>query len=299
VSRDPLFDTALRTGSLPDGIALAGWRRRLIRSRIVAALTPWFALVYLGFGALSADSSHSPYRVLLLCLFGLCTIGVFVAAHKRTARIKRLESAMRQRQERRRPGPVAPARPTMPRDERRWRSNAETPLAGRIFMTAVMTTVMSFVVLLVADLDSVVYSDSRAAHLGWAIVIAGVVGIALTVTVFGDPRLRATRETIDEIVQYDWAFRAAELPAHFDVDQWRSWIRHQHVSDWAVLIWVGFYSTVAGWAIATHSPGYHWVVGTLVAALAIWQFRRWQRLCAMNERLKSLVEQHAVRQLFG
>lgn len=187
----------------------------------------------------------------------------------------------------------------MPRDERRWRSNAETPLAGRICMTAVMTTAVSFGVLLVADLDSVVYNDSRTTHLGWATAIAGVMGIALTTKVFGDPRLRATRETIDEIVRYDSAYRAAELPAHFDVDQWQSWIRRQHLSDRAVLIWAGFYSTVACWAIATHSPGYHWVVGMLLAALAIWQFRRWQSLCAMNARLKRLVEQHAVRQLFG
>ncbi|WP_179474055.1 hypothetical protein [Mycolicibacterium vinylchloridicum] len=292
--RCPLLDTALRTGNLPDEIELADWRRRLIRSRVGAALTPWFATAYLGFGALSADSSRSPHRVLLLWVFGLGIIWVFVAVHKRTTRIRQLELAIRQRRE-----AATPAKPTVPAEERRWRSNAETPMAGRITMTAVVGTAMAFVVLLVADLDSVVYSDSRAAHLGWATVIATVTGIAMTALAFGDPRLRANADTIDAILQYDWAFRAAELPAQFDVDQWRNWIRRHHQSDGRLLIWATFFSIVAGWAILTHPPGYHWIVAMLLAVLAIWELRRWQYLCAMNARLKNLVERHAIGQLFG
>lgn len=76
-------------------------------------------------------------------------------------------------------------------------------------------------------------------------------------------------------------------------------IRRHHQSDGTALIWAAFFSIVAGWAILTHPPGYHWIVAILLAVLAIWQFRRWQHLCAMNVRLKNLMERHAIGQLFG
>jgi len=128
---------------------------------------------------------------------------------------------------------------------------------------------------------------------------ATAIGVAVTGTVFGDPRMRATSRTIDTILDYDRAYGTTELPIHFDVDQWRGWIKNHHRSDAVTLIWAFFFSAVAGWLLLNHQSGYHWVVATLLVALAIWQIRRWQYLCALNTRLKTAVERHAIRQLFG
>lgn len=293
------YSIALRTGILPDGIDLGVWQRRLARSRLAVMLVPWFTFPFLFFGVLSADSSQFRYRAVLLGMFTVCAIWVLVVVYKRTARIKQLESAVRQRQEEQCPAPTAPAPVTMPWLEKQWRSNAATPMAERFISMVVMTSVFAFLLVLLADLDSVVYSDSRLSHLRWAALCALVIGVVATGTAFGDPRMRATSRTIDEIMRYDLAFRTTELPEHFDVDQWRSWIKTHRKSDAVTMIWACYCLVVGGWAVLSHPPGYHWVVAVLLAVLAIWQIRRWRRLCALNTRLKTVVERHAVRQLYG
>jgi hypothetical protein len=260
---------------------------------------PWFAFPYLGFGALSADSGHTRYRVWLLLVIALSWVWVVVTTFKRIARIKRLESAVQQHQERPRPKPAAPAVTTMPRVERQWRSNAEAPMVERLITTVVITSVLAFLPLLLADLDSVVYSDSGVAHLGWAALFAATIGVVVTSTGFGDPRLRATSHTIDAILQYDLAFRTGELPDQFDVDQWRNWMKSHHRSDAVTLVWAAFYLIVGCWSILSHPPGYHWVLATLLAVLAAWFVRRWHYLCRLMTRLETQVERHSIRQLFG
>jgi hypothetical protein len=293
------YRTALRTGNLPEEVDLPVWERRLSRSRLETVLRMWFAFPYLGFGALSADSSQTQYRVFLLCMFALSGIWVLTRVFMRTARIKQLESAVRQRQNRQRPEPVAPADKTMPSVERHWRSNAEAPMAERLLTTAVATTALAFVPLLLADLDSIVYSDSPLSHLAWIALCANATGLVVTGTVFLDPRMRATGQSIETILQYDRAFRIAELPDQFDVDQWRSWIKCDHRSNMVTLIWAGFYLIVGSWSVLSHPSGYHWVLAILLASLAIWQIRRWQCLCRLTTRLETQVERHSIRQLFG
>ncbi|WP_133691638.1 hypothetical protein [Mycobacterium sp. BK086] len=284
-------------GACAVGLAVSAvaevWRSRLSRSRLAAILTPMLAAPYLGFGALSAHSSRSQHRVLLLWMLALGAIWLFVVTHKRLARIRHVQSVT--------PKPLTSPFPAPPASgfQKQLRSNAETPMAGRIVTTSVMTTATVFLVLLVADLDSVVHSEARDVHLTWAAVFAIVLGVTLTVTAFEDPRLRATQQTIDEILQYDLAFRAAELPAQFDVDQWQGWIKEHRRSDAVTLIWAAFFAIVAGWSVLTHPPGYHWIVATLLIVLAAWQIHRWQDLRAMNARLKMMVERHAIRQLYG
>ena len=294
LSRSPSFEKALRTGNLTDGIDVTEWRHRLTRSSVAAWLTPLYAFPYLVFGALSADSSRSHYRVLLIGLFALSAIWIVAAARKRITRIKHLQSAVRQRNV-----PVSPKEPAMPRMEKWWRSNAESSWAGRLVSTVVATSVIAFVPVALADLDSIVYSANRGSHLGWAALCAILIGTLLTVVAFGDPRMRATRSTIEAVLQYDRAFRTTELPDHFDIEQWRNWIKSPHRSDAVTLIWACFYLAIGGWCLLAHPPGYHWIVAVLLAALAVWQIRRWQHLCALTTRLSTVVERHAMRQLFG
>jgi hypothetical protein len=299
------YRTALRTGHLPDGVDLPVWDRRLSRSRLAITVVPWFALPYLGFGALSADSSNTRYRVSLLWIFVTCGIGVLAWVFRRIARIKQLESTVRQRQERQRPEPVVPVEPAAPasramvRLQKQWKSNAETPMTQRIVTMIVVSGTLAFIALLLADLDAVVYSDNRGARVAWVALWASTIGVAATVIVLLDPRMRASNRTIEAILEYDWAFRAGELPAQFDVDQWRGWMKSQHQSDAVTLVWACFYLIVGCWSVVSHPSGYHWVLAILLAVVAIWHVHRWRYLCAMNARLETLVERHTVRQLFG
>jgi hypothetical protein len=148
-------------------------------------------------------------------------------------------------------------------------------------------------------LDAVVYSDLRLSRLAWAALWASVTGVAATVVVFWDPRLRATNRTIEAVLEYDWAFRAGELPDQFDVDQWRSWMKSHHQSDAVTLIWAAFYLIVGCWSVLSHPSGYHWVLAILLAILAFWHVHRWRYLSGMHARLETLVERHTIRQLFG
>lgn len=187
----------------------------------------------------------------------------------------------------------------MPREERYWRSTAKSPMAERLITTAIGTSMLAFVPLLLADLDSVVYSDNRGAHLAWAALLATTTGAVVTYVGFGDPRLRATTGTIESILQYDRAFRTGELPDQFDVDQWRTWMKDHHRSDTVTLIWACFCLIVGGWSILSSPSGYHWVLAILLALLAVWFVRRWQLLCRLMIRLETQVAHHSIRQLYG
>jgi hypothetical protein len=258
-----------------------------------------FVYPVLAFGVMSADSSQSPHRVLLEGLLVSCAIWFFVALCIRGARITRLESEIKKL-----PLPLRCETPTSAQtDSQRvreaLRNNAETPLAGRFAAGAAMTSALAFVVLLVADLDSVAYDDSRIAHLGRAALWATVTGLIATVTASGDPRLSATSQTIEGILQYDWAFRTGELPAQFDVEQWRRWMRSHRRSDGVMLVCAGFCFAVGCWSLLGHPTGYHWILAGLLALVGVWQIRRWRRLRARQDWLGARVERYAVRQLFG
>jgi hypothetical protein len=144
----------------------------------------------------------------------------------------------------------------MPRVESQWRSTAEAPMAQRLTTTAIATSTLAFVPLLLADLDSIVYSDNRGTHLAWAALLATTTGLVVTRVVFWDPRLRATARTIEPILKYDRAFRTGELPDQFDVDQWRVWMKSHHRSDGVTLVWACFYVIVGCWSVLSSSSGY-------------------------------------------
>ncbi len=77
------------------------------------------------------------------------------------------------------------------------RDNAETPLARRFTTGAAGASALAFVILVIADLDSVVYGDAGLAHLGRAALWATTTGLIVTVLASYDPRLSATSRTIE------------------------------------------------------------------------------------------------------
>ena len=289
----------MRTGQLPNGIDPILWRRRIRRSRTATTVTWLLICPFLGFGMLSADSSPSPHRVPALLTLGLICAGMTAAMRLRSTRIRRLVLAINERRVRMPSKEVAAASGAMDRVQGRWRDNAETSRAGRVTGILFVACTFAFLILVVADLDSIVYSESSASHLTMAGVLATVTGVIVTVIVFGDPRLNATSRTIELILQYDWAFQTGELPAGFDADQWRSWMRSHHRSDAVLLVWACFYLAVGCWSLLDDPTEYHWVVAGLLVVFAIWTIRRWRYLCARLAWLEDLVQRHAVRQLFG
>ncbi len=293
------YSAALRTGEVPEDIDTGQWRRRLRHSRIAVVLTPLLVYPVLALGVMSADSSQSPHRVLFEVLLVSCAICLFLALCLRGARITRLEAEIKKR-----PPPLRYETPTpVDKSLQRWndalRDNAETPLARRFTTGAAGASALAFVILVIADLDSVVYGDAGLAHLGRAALWATTTGLIVTVLASYDPRLSATSRTIEEILRYDWAFRSGQLPAQFDVEQWCGWIRSHGKSCVVMLVCACFSFAVAGWSLLSHPTGYHWIVAGLLAVLGGWQVRRWRQLCARLGWLEARVKRYAVRQLFG
>jgi hypothetical protein len=293
------YSSALRTGKLPNGIDPTLWRHWLRLSCKATTVTWLLACPFLGFAMLSADSSPSPQRSPALWTLGVITTGLVAVMHRRSTRIKRLGSAIDECRAVMPSKQVQAAPCAIQRMQDRWRENAQTSRAGRIARLLLPAMTLAFLVLLVADLDSIVYGESIASHLIWAGGLATVTGVIVTVIAFDDPRLTATDRTIESILQYDWAFCTGELPAAVDADQWRRWIRSHHRSYAILLVWACFYLAVGFWSLLSDPTGYHWVVAGLLGTFAMWMIRRWRCLSARLAWLEELVQRQAVRQLFG
>ena len=293
------YSSALRTGKPPSGIDRPLWQKRIRRSRAATAATWMLLCPFIGFGILSADSSPSPYRRPALWILAIIGAGVSAVLLRHSTRTRRLGLALNECHDQMYSKEVAVAPSVMDWVQGRWRDNAETSRARRVAGMLSSAITIAFLVLLVADLDSIVYGESTASHFIWAGGLATVTGVIVTVIIFGDPRLTATSRTIESILQYDWAFRTGELPAGFDADQWRSWIRSHHRSDAVLLVWACFYLAVGFWSLLGDPTGYHWVVAGLAGAFAMWMIRRWRCLSARLAWLEDLVQRQAVRQLFG
>lgn len=290
---------ALRTGILPEGVDITLWRFRIRRSRAANAVAPLLGCPVIGLAMLMADSSLSPYRVPVLWVSMGCGIALFAAWCRRRASVRQLNSAIdtRRRSEQEVGEPSEPA--TAPGDEDSWRSLADASLTARFVTVLVMTGILAFLVLAVADLDSIVYGPGRAAHLGLAAVCATATGLITTVIAFQNPRLTVTDRTVGQIMQYDLAFRTGDLPDVVDVDRWRTWTRgHRHSA--AVLpTWAVFLLIVGGWSLANHHTGFDMILTALLGVLAAGCSQRWRKLCSRLAWLDDRLRQQAVRRSYG
>jgi hypothetical protein len=274
------YNVALKNGQLPEGADVVQWRHRIAQSRLAVALATTVLCPLLAFGWLASAYSQVAYHQLPLWTFGLAFIVVFAAAFRRSAHIRNLEPALKRGK--------ASALPQGDRD--RLRMQSETSLSVWFFSFVVVGSLFAFLLLILADLEPIVYDDNRATHLFWIAVAAVAVGVAATIIALSDPCLRVTAATIDDIRLYDHAFRTFELPEHFDVPLWRRWIRAHRRSNAVVLLWACFCLAVGCWSVLTHPSGYQWVVAILLQLLAVRQFFRWRRARVRFAYLAGLVD---------
>lgn len=293
------YSAALQAGQPPAGVDPAVWLSRIRRSRVAGVAMWWFLIVFIGFALLSADSSPMSRHLQVSWALVVLGVGAIVELHRRAHRIKRLGAAVRA--VRAQPTPISGVSGTGVRDkvQEGWRTNSELSRPARFILTVTMASALAFLVLVIADLDAVVYSDSRTSHAGNAALWAIATGLIASLLLFSDPRITSTDKMIDAIVQYDLAFRGGGLPRDVEVDRWRRWIRTHRRSNFVVLLWGGFFFAVAAWSLSSDPTGYNWIVAGLLGVLGIGQVRRWRSLRAMLHRLETEVESHAVRQLFG
>lgn len=176
---------------------------------------------------------------------------------------------------------------------------AETSSAAKFVSSAMAATLLAFAALLLADLDVIVYDNTRDSHLLRAAIGAAAVGVAVATFTVADPYFHTTTRTVDEMGRYDRAFWTEELPEHLDVEVWRSWMNGRRRSAGAMLLLACFYWLVGCWTVLSHSSGYHWVVGFLLELMAIWQLLSWRGRRARIARLSAQLDRHARMQPFS
>ena len=141
------YRRALQTGNLPERIDLREWRRRLRRSQLALGWKLLLFFPFVVFGVMSADSSHSPYRVMLVWMFVIVGIWSFAPLFIASAKIRQLNSELKQL-----PESVIPAADAQMVPEK-WVRFAETSTPTGTFMLAATATVMALVSLVLADLE--------------------------------------------------------------------------------------------------------------------------------------------------
>jgi hypothetical protein len=216
-----------------------------------------------------------------------------------------------QHHERRNQGRVTPQEPEGAATRKRakgWAALEEEHLPGalrwpvtvRFVQFAFVGFIFALLVLLAADLDSVVHSYSRTAHLERAAFWAALVGVVFAVAALGDPRLRRGGGSAEQVAAYDRALRSGQLPAHIEPDVWQSWLRRGRRS-YGILraLRICFLMAVGVSAILTHPTVYRWVIASLLELLAMWYIISWPAALRRYARLAAEVDQRATRQTWG
>ena len=174
------------------------------------------------------------------------------------------------------------------------------PVTVRFVQFAFVGFIFALLVLLAADLDSVVHSVSRSAHLERAAFWAALVGVVFAVAALGDPRLRRNSGSVEQVAAYDRALRSGQLPAHIDPDAWQSWLRRGRRSDGILrALRICFLMAVGVSSILTHPTVYRWVIASLYALLAMRFIITWPAALRRYARLAAEVDQRATRQTWG
>ena len=291
------YKRALRTSELPADIELDVWRRWLDRSRL-ANLALWLAWPFGAFGVASSASSPSAYRWVPVSAFALLTVWGFAASWWRLVQISRLAAEVnRRRKAKRRRGLLT--RGTVGRDEERWKNYLEGPLVWRVLTTAVVGFALAFLVLLVADLESLIYSDSRNVHLECAAFWAAPMGLAGAVLEWGSPRLRGSFDSVEQLIAYYRALRIGQLPARIEPDMWRSWLKSSRRTLGIHLFSACFLVAVGVSSILTYQSVYRWVTASLFELLAIRYLVIWWGSRVRLTRLAADVERCVIRQTWG
>ena len=288
------YQRALRTGELPADAEPDKWRRWLRGSGWSTAFAVMWIVPALWFGWMSSITSQSGYRWMPATAFALLALWGIVSVCRRSARIKRLQDALK-----RRPAPHARAAATPAKDELTLRESAfEASAAGRLIPIAVGGFVLAFLILLVADLEAIVHGGPRIMGLRWAAGYAAVFGFTLAALVI-ERNLRRDFASYEEYTEYNQTLRTGRLPAAIEPDAWRRRLRSSRRENLIRPMLAGFLVAVGIASIATRQSVYHWVTASLFQLLAMWLLVKWWE---WRDRLVSLtaeVERHDARQSWG
>ena len=289
------YQRALRTGALPADIEPAEWRRSLRGSRWSIAITAMWAGPLLAFGWMSSITSQSAYRWAPASAFALLAVWGFISVCRRGAQIKRLADALK-----RHPGALDQVAATPARAELTLQESAfEASAAGRLIPIALGGFVFAFLILLVADLEALVYGGPRIMRLEWAAGLAAVFGLTLAALVI-ERNLHRDFASHEQYREYDRTLRTGQLPKDIDPDVWRRRLSSSRRENLLRPLLACFLVAVGMASIITHQSVYHWVTASLFQLIAMWLLviKWWE----WRERLASLtaeVERWDVRQSWG
>ena len=174
----------------------------------------------------------------------------------------------------------------------------EMSLAGRLVSGFVMWFAGAFLVLLIADLGTLVFGGSWIMRLDLATGLAALMGLAW-VALGEDRDLRRNFATYDQYVEYHRTLRTGEMPADIEPELWRHRLTSSRTENLVRAVLAVYFMTLGIASIVADRGAYHWVIASLCQLLAIWLLvNRW----GARERLRRLaqaVDRQAIRQTWG
>lgn len=282
------YRQALRTGELPADAPLDSWRRWLRGSNSWNATAFLLAGPFVLFGSMSSVYSQSPFRWVPIVAFTLLGVWGFVALARRGARIKHLDAEIKRLQ----------AAPKEKATTSLQRGGFESSLPERLVGGCVMWFISAFLILLVADVESLVHGGPRIVPLGWAAGCAALVPVAWAV--LGDERdVRRNFDSFEQYTEYNRTVRTGDMPADIEPDIWRGRLRSSHRENLFRVFLACFLVAVGVSSILTDQSVYRWLSASLFQLLAIWFLFNWWTTRMRLASLTAEVERRAVRQAWG
>jgi hypothetical protein len=149
---------------------------------------------------------------------------------------------------------------------------------------------VAFLVLLIADLEPLVFGGPRIASLGWAAAWAALgAGWAL----------RRNLASFEQYAEYNETIRTGGMPADIEPDVWRRQLKSTRVENLMKLLVAGFLVAVGVSSILTDQSVYRWVTALLFELLAMWFLFHWWAMRQRLARLGAEVDRRAIRETFG
>ena len=296
IERLKAYRLALRTGNLQQGIELDEWRRWLRGSEWWNATAAVCSGPFLLFGWMSSVGSQSAYRWLPAAAFTLLLAWGFVAVCRRSARIKRLAAEVKRHRDS--VNQAAGKSANVTGRAALKEGVFDGPLAERLVAGSVVWFICAFLVLLVADLEALVYDGPRIVRLEWA---AGWAALVVVVwAALGEERdLRRNFASFEQYTEYNRTVRTGEMPADIEPDIWRGRLRSGRRENLFRPFLACFLVAVGVSSILTHQSAYHWITASLFELVAIWLLVNWWTARERFASLAAEVERRAIRQTWG
>jgi hypothetical protein len=277
---------ALASGQLPADAELDEWRDWLLGTS--AANVAAFVLggPFVGFGLASSVVSPSAYHWLATAAFGVLCVGCVAAFCTTAVWVKRLTAQVNRRQETLKQAAGTPVTARAGRKEVAF----DASMAVRVLTNAITGFTVAFLVLLIADLEPLVFGGPRIASLGWAAAWAALgAGWAL----------RRNLASFEQYAEYNETIRTGGMPADIEPDVWRRRLNSTRVENLMRLLVAGFLVAVGVSSILTDQSVYRWVTALLFELLAMWFLFHWWAMRQRLARLAAEVDRRAIRETFG